>query len=327
VLREKAVATGIVTQLDLPLLESWTRPPVDFRSIDPLEKTRRLVESTTRTLPLRWLCGRAGAFYVSGPQHFSGVLGKGPRTWFAASLQLHDLRRVVITSFLRSKAATPAIDAERARLIARCWSSVFGWVEGFLRIHEDAERGSPVPAPRPPLRLARPALFRSTASWQALQHAFAHEDCPSRKEISVAVAHPFGDPVSKTGGSLRYPNKDTLDKWAQPPPSANPPGKGCANPLDALLALCRAADTSAPLDWLAVRSGGSLLFPAKHPALPGAPDDPLLSWEHTMVQLAELDATIARSLLDSIIDSTELARLRKDWAGVVAWMEAFVEEW
>jgi hypothetical protein len=265
-----------------------------------------------------------GGFYVNGSHHFSALLGQGARTWFAASLQLHELRKVVITSFLKGKSTV--IDAERGRLIARCWSGVFGWVEGFLRVYEDTELHAAPPAHATGAPLAEPVLFRSTASWQILQHAFAHEDCPSRKEVSLAVAHPFGAPRVQSGGSLRYPNKDTLDKWAQPPPSADPPGKGCTNPLDYLLALCRAAGSALPLTWLAAHSGGAVDFPGIRPAQHRA-DDPLLSWEHTMVKLAELDASIAKALLDGKIDEAEHARLRKQWTSVVAWMEAFVEKW
>jgi hypothetical protein len=63
-------------------------------------------------------------------------------------------------------------------------------------------------------------------------------------------------------------------------------------------------------------------------ATPSATDDDLLRfWERTMVELAELDASIARALLDQKIDKSEVARLRSDWADVVTWMRSFVSAW
>ncbi len=50
-------------------------------------------------------------------------------------------------------------------------------------------------------------------------------------------------------------------------------------------------------------------------------------WERTMVELAELDASIARALLDQKIDDSEVTRLCQEWADVAAWMEAFVVAW
>jgi hypothetical protein len=65
----------------------------------------------------------------------------------------------------------------------------------------------------------------------------------------------------------------------------------------------------------------------RHPPLLVTRDDPLRFWERTMVALAELDASIARALLDQRIDPSEVRRLRKEWADVVTWMEAFTVEW
>ena len=66
--------------------------------------------------------------------------------------------------------------------------------------HGEAAADRVTAAPRNRLAEAEPVLFRSTASWQVLQHAFTHEDCPSRKEVSLAVAHPFGAPRAQRFG-------------------------------------------------------------------------------------------------------------------------------
>jgi hypothetical protein len=322
--REKVLGTGIVTKLDTPVLESWTREPKDFTSINPLEKTARLIAAAKDVLPLQWLCGRLGGFFVPGPEKFSPVLGKGAQTWFVASLQLHDLRRVVIEAFQDGPKERPSITEVEARLIARSWATVFGWIEGFLQVHEPAASRARNSADTQPVL---PVLFRSTASWQALDHVFRGNLCPSRNAVSEAVAKPFGDGRTIPGGSTRFPHKDTLDKWSQPPPSASRPGKGCANPLDYALALSVASDPAIPLKWLSGNAGGTFARPENRAVRGEAHDDLLRSWERTMVELAELDSSIARALLDRKIDPHERVRLRKDWSDVHSWMKAFVIDW
>lgn len=327
-LRSEMLATGFVKKLDTPVLESWTKMATDFVSIDPLEKAARLIASTKSELPLQWLCGRLGGFFVQGPDTFSKVIDKGAQTWFSASLQLHGLRRAAIRAFIDSPEGQPSIDADEARLIARSWSEVFGWIEGFLAGYQAGAATAPNRRATTQAKPTTTILFRTTESWQVLDHVLSQETCPmSRKAISEEVAHPFGKPKRMKSGDLRHPNKDTLDKWAQPPPSANRQTKGCANPLDYILALCDAADSALPLEWLAARSGGTVLFPGIRPARSDTRDDILRSWERTMVELSELDATIARAFLDRKIDEGERVRLRKEWTDVVAWMEAFVEQW
>ena len=118
-LREKMLATEVVGQMDAPVLESWTREPKGFRSIDPIEKTARLMHSTRNVLPLQWLCGQLGGFFVLGPDAFLPMLGKGAQTWFVASLQLHELRRVVIQAFLDNREGHPSIDECEAKLMIK----------------------------------------------------------------------------------------------------------------------------------------------------------------------------------------------------------------
>jgi hypothetical protein len=327
-LREKIIATRIIAKMDAPVLESWTQEARDFASIDPLEKTARLIFGTKSELPLQWLCSRLGGYFVQGPGVFSQVRNKGAQTWFSASLQLHALRRAVIRAFIDSPEGQPSIDADEARFIARSWAEVFGWIEGFL---EEYQAGASTAPNRNRDSSGKPTttiLFRTTDSWQVLEHVLSPKTCPvSRKEISEVVAHPFGAPTRMKSGDFRHPKKDTLDKWAQPPPSANRRTKGCANPLDYTFALCLATDSALPLEWLAARSGGTLPFPGIRPARSDTRDDILRSWERTMVELSELDATIARAFLDRKIDDEERVRLRKEWTDVVAWMEAFVSGW
>ena len=327
-LRKKMIASEFVKKMDAPVLESWTREANDFTSIDPLEKTARLIASTKSELPLQWLCGRLGGFFVQGPATFSTVRDKGAQTWFSASLQLHSLRRAAIRAFTDSPDGQPSIDADEARFIARSWADVFGWIEGFLGGYQAGTSTAPNRKISTSAKPTTTILFRTTESWQILDHVLTQDSCPmSRKAISEEVAHPFGKPKCMKNGELRHPNKDTLDKWAQPPPSANRQTKGCANPLDYTLALCLAADSALPLEWLAAKSGATVLFPGIRPAHSDTRDDILRSWERTMVELSELDATIARAFLDRKIDEGERIRLRKEWTDVVAWMEAFAEEW
>ena len=321
--REKVLATGVVTKLDAPVLDSWTREAKDFASIDPLEKTARLIGATKNVLPLQWLCGRLGGFFVPGRETFSPVLGKGAQTWFVASLRLHELRRVVIEAFLDSPAGQPLITDIEARLIARSWAMVFGWIEGFLQVHEPASQSGRSVGSQP----VSPVLFRTTESWQVLDHLFKEKNCPHRNSVSEDVAKPFGAAKKTPGGSIRFPHKDTLDKWSQSPPSANRPGKGCANPLDYALALCRASGTDRPLQWLSAKAGGSFACPEDRAVRGESHDDILRSWERTMVELAELDSSIARALLDRKIDPKERVQLRKDWSDVVGWMRMFVQDW
>ena len=324
--RRQMLDTGSVTKLDRPLLESWTREAADFASIDPLSKTARLISATGSLLPLQWLCGRCGVFFVRGGATFSEIVGKGARTWFAASLQIHELRQTVIKAFLDSPGGKPHIDEREGRLIARCWASVFSWIEGFLEIHGGGLAGRRVPDPSPADGL-NPALFRTTPPWLVLSEAFAAPGCPSRTAITEKVAHPFGAVVKNRKGDWASPNENTVDKWTERRPADVPPGTGTRGPLDYTLALCYAAGSLEPLEWLAAQAGGRLVVPANALTDGSNLDDPLRFWERTMVELAELDASIARALLDHRIDQAEMTRLRAEWADVVAWMKAFAAEW
>ncbi len=317
---------GIVTQMDSTQLESWTRYPEDFRSIDPITKTARLITCTKSLLPLQWLCGRLGCCFVPGRAAFTHIRGKGSRTWFAASLQLHDLRRVVISAFLQDNPSSkPEITGDEGRLIAKSWSTVFGWVEGFLRSHS---LGADLQPRKSHLSRAHsPILFRTTSSWRIMTEALADPKCPSRNAVSEAVGHPFGGAKQGSDGFPRYPLKDTVDKWAQSRGEDGNTGNGSRGPLDYTLALCHAANSLEPLAWLAAESGGYLVFP-RLPTIPKLSFVDLLQfWERTMVELAELDSSIARALLDRQIEPTELAQLQNEWEDVVEWMTGFVAEW
>lgn len=322
-LRKAMIASGFVKKMDQPVLESWTRPAVDFDSIDPLARTARMIASTEGLLPLHWLCGRAGVFFVPGRETFASILGKGARTWFAVSLQVQDLRQTVIRAFTESPAGKPLIDEAEGRQIARCWASVFGWIEGFLEIHRGGLADKAGQVSTPPGEL-HPALFRTTPPWLVLFDAFAGN---SRTVITEAVAHPFGAMVQNAMGDWSSPNENTVDKWTERRPTDTPPGKGTRGPLDYTLALCYGAGSLAPLEWLAAQSGGKIVRPRTSETPAGTGDDPLRFWERTMVELAELDASIARALLDQKIVDSEVTRLRQEWADVVAWMEAFVVAW
>lgn len=326
-LREAMIDSGIVTKMDRPVLESWTRPATDFESIDPFARAARLISATGSVIPLHWLCGRAGVFFVSSRETFAPVLGQGAKTWFAVSLQVQELRQTVIKAFTETPVGKPLIDEKEGRLIARCWASVFGWIEGFLEIHRGGlANQAKADMPRPTRGLL-PVLFRTTPAWMVLWEVFAAEGCPSRTAITEAVAHPFGAMVQNARGDWHSPNENTVDKWTERRPTDTPPGKGTRGPLDYTLALCYAATSLAPLEWLAAQSGGRIVRPAaaETPAVTG--EDPLRFWERTMVELAELDASIARALLDQKIDAGEVTRLRQEWTDVVTWMEAFTVEW
>lgn len=317
---------GIVTQMNAPDLDSWTREPVNFRSIDPITKTSRLIKETKSLLPLQWLCGRMGCYFVPGKQVFAPIQGRGARTWFTASLQLHDLRRTVIRAFLQDNPTSrPEITPDEGRLIARSWSTVFGWVEGFLRSYAPDIDLPVVPNPKSP---PEPSLFRTTDSWRIMDAVFEGK---SRADLSESVAAPYGKMKTNAKGENRFPHKDTLDKWAQPLAGTcttpNGGSSGSRGPLDYTLALCNATCSLEPLAWLAEKSGGHLILPPA-PVIPSRSFADLLEfWERTMVELAELDATIARALLDQKIEPSELANLENEWNDVVEWMTGFVEKW
>ena len=317
--RRRMLDTGVVTQMDGPLLESWGREAVDFRSLDPFTKTTRLLTATGSRLPLQWLCGRLGVFFVPGHASFAPILGRGPETWFAASLQIHDLRRTVIKAFLDSPRGKPSIDEHEGRLIAKRWATVFGWIEGFLGAHGDCRR-----LPDTARKIPPPVLFRTTPVWQLLAEA-VNQAKNSRAEIAEQVAHPFGKQKQDRRGQWTSPRENALDKWLLARPDEDEKSKGTRGPLDYTLALCLAANSLEPLHWLAGQSGGYLVCPPLPAVEPQ--EEPLRFWERTMVELAELDASIARAFLDGAVKPDEVARLRKEWTDVVTWMRAFSGNW
>lgn len=233
ILARKIRETGIVTQMDRPVLEHWTRVPENFDGIDPLTRTLRLIQATGNLLPLHWLCGRVGCHFVHGPSHFDSIIGKGAVTWFAASLQLHEIRRTAISAFLRNNPGNqPDISQDEGRLMAKCWASVFAWIEGYL----SCCRGDKVQAMalNSPTTL-KPILFRTTEAWRIIAECLEGQ---SREAISEAIAYPFGEAIRNSKGDLRYSKKEILGKWAKPREEDGRIAHGNRGPLDYTLALC-----------------------------------------------------------------------------------------
>lgn len=322
ILARKMRESRIVTQMDRPVLEHWTRVPESFDGIDPVTRTLRLIQATGSLLPLYWLCGRLGCHFVHGPGHFDSFVGKGAVTWFTASLQLHEIRHTAIRAFLRDNPGNqPDISQEEGRLMAKCWASVFAWIEGYLSCCQGDEVEVTTLNSATTLK---PVLFRTTESWRAIAECLEGK---SREAVSEAIAYPFGEASRNSRGDLRYPKKDILDKWAQSRGEDGSCAHGSRGPLDYTLALCVVTNSIEPIIWLANSCGGYVVR-AGHPlARKGGDSEHLLLWERTMVELAELDASIASTLLDQSIDDSEVTRLRQEWADVVAWMGAFAVAW
>lgn len=320
VLARRIRETGIVTQMNRPVLEHWTREPDSFDGIDPVTRTLRLIEATGNLLPLHWLCGRLGCHFVHGPGYYERIMGQGAVTWFEASIHLHELRRTVIRAFLRDNPGSmPEISAEEGRIIAKSWAGVFAWIEGYL----NRCRGTELPISNLPPE-PRPILFRNTEPWRVIAESMQGL---SREAVSEAVAHPFGKLQHTEKGETRFPKKDTLDKWAQSRGEDGNEASGTRGPLDYTLALSMAAKSFEPIVWLAEQLGGYVISPANPTAQRMSQSDMLRYWERTMVELSELDAMIARAHLDGEVCPKEREMLEREWLDVAEWMNAFVSVW
>lgn len=304
-------------------LASWIEPPTSFRETNPVERVTRIVSATSSLLPLHWLSSRLGGVLLRGKPCFAALREtRGASVWFVASLQFHKLVSSVVDAFVEDHGdgRSGVIDESEGKRIARRWAHTQSWIGGFLASSE-YHPGTPASG----LIGHRPTSasgFRTTASWEILDsvcnatktHGHARV-AGSRKEIALRIDPPDGTCLN------------SLNKWlSQRKCAANPDASGMANPLDYVLALSLALETTALAEWLAWRAG------CLHVPSPGVnaqlPDnDPLKAWEITVIELMELDAAIARALLDDQIDRNEYMELAAKWKDVMRFMNRFCAAW
>lgn len=323
-LRDAMMASRIVTKMDVPVLTSWCQPPADFNSIDPIEKVQRLTTATRRRDAILWICCRSGYFFVHGQQHVQDIYDRGSHTWFECSLQIQRLREIISKAFLDNpqQNETPQITEQEAREIALCWAKVYAWISGFLthfpvegkktQTQEKIKQATNI-VPK-----MEPILFRTTHSYQILRGMLDYIDNlpkvgKSRKQVADIVACDGKNHVN------------ALNKWAIATKDQSPNSDGSLSPLDYVVALTHASGSVLPLQRLAHFAGGDIHRPA-NTEIPNIPDL-LAHWERTTVELAELDAAIARALLDQKITPSEKSHLVEEWNDVVLWMTGFTRNW
>lgn len=298
-------------------IRRWTEDPCEFVDIDPFTRTARLIHATGSILPLQWLCGRTGCFFVHGAGYFSAhsARGAGATAWFRTSLQLHELRASVISAYCEEGSGGIHVTEDEGRAIARRWAAVVAWIQGYLFC-----QGQNLPSPKV-LHAAHPVLFRSTEPWQAIEVAL---EGAMRNDVSEKVAYPFGEACRNRKAEMVFPKLPALNKWAKPESQ-----KGTRGPLHSCLAFCEAVESLEPLHWLAAKSGGILVHPP-HPlevVPPSRISGELRTWERVVVELSELDAIIARACLDGEIAPEELEHMRSEWEDVVQRMGVFTGKW
>lgn len=142
--KEIAAALGV----SLSLVYKWSQPPGDGQgsgSLNPLDRTRALMELTGDPAIIKWLCRRAGGYFVSNPPE-TGNDYKEVGTVMNAIIQ----RFADFLTGITSAATDHRITPEESQKIRSDWDDLKALAEGFVRACEDGDFGRMRQAPPAP---------------------------------------------------------------------------------------------------------------------------------------------------------------------------------
>jgi hypothetical protein len=144
--KEVADALGV----SLSLVYKWAQPPgVGERGgglANPLDRVEDLLQVTRHPAIIKWLCHRAGGYFVKNPQR-----GGGESTSLVPATNEIVQQFADLLSAISEGAEDHKITKEETRLIRRHWDELKSFTEGFVRACEEgdfdkiraADRGNP----------------------------------------------------------------------------------------------------------------------------------------------------------------------------------------
>ena len=142
--KEIAAALGI----SLSLVYKWSQPPGDGQgsgSLNPLDRTKALMELTRHHGIITWLCQQAGGYFVRNPAQTGRDYHEVGHAMTAIIQQFADLL-AEITAAATDHKITP----QESHTIRRHWDDLKTFTEGFVRACEegDFDRMRQPPPPR-----------------------------------------------------------------------------------------------------------------------------------------------------------------------------------
>lgn len=138
---EKASPKEIAALLgvSLSLVYKWSQPPGDGQgsgSLNPLDRTRAIMEITRDPGIIKWLCQVNGGYFVQNPGNGGGEHREVGTSMNAIIQQFADFLSGI------TKAATDhRITEEESQEIRRDWDDLKTLAEGFVRACEDGDFG------------------------------------------------------------------------------------------------------------------------------------------------------------------------------------------
>jgi hypothetical protein len=131
----KQVATGM--GISLSLAYKWAEPPEPGRgsgTTNPLERMAGLIAAAKDDRLIKWLCRRAGGFFVKNPAAARGDYEELVPATNEILQQFADLLAAITES-----AGDHRITAKETKEIRRHWDELKSFTEGFVRACEDGD--------------------------------------------------------------------------------------------------------------------------------------------------------------------------------------------
>ncbi len=131
--------------VSLSLVYKWAQPPESEGTgsgmINPLERAAKLIKATRDPGLIRWLCQRAGGYYVKNPSHAAD------RRELAPAMNDIIQQFADLLGSISDAAADHRITKAETQLIRRHWDELKTITEGFVRACEQGDFNKlPVPA-------------------------------------------------------------------------------------------------------------------------------------------------------------------------------------
>ena len=122
--------------LSLSLVYKWAQPNTDTGSgsRNPLDRVARLIELTTDTHLIEWLCQQAGGYFVKNPRT------RGEKDYDVLP-STHEIVQqfAALLAVISQAALDNVITDDESEDIRDCWDELKAFTEGFVRCCEEGD--------------------------------------------------------------------------------------------------------------------------------------------------------------------------------------------
>ncbi len=122
--------------LSLSMVYKWAQPSTETGSgsRNPLDRVARLLELTSDTHLIEWLCHRSGGYFVKNP---ASTCEKG----YEVVPSTHEIVQQFATllSVISRAAIDNEINDDESEEIRECWDELKAFTEGFVRCCEEGD--------------------------------------------------------------------------------------------------------------------------------------------------------------------------------------------